>query len=93
MQFFLLLLQILPYLPGLVRTVESIHGAGNGQAKLASAIQLIGAVVPAVSLAIANSPDNQSRLETVIGSLVAALNAAGTMHAAPPTPPGSGAAD
>ena len=78
MQFLLLLVQVLPLLPGIVRAVESIHGAGNGPKKLQSAMGFVTAVVPAVAEHMAADPANSSTLARVISAVVAALNAAGT---------------
>lgn len=86
MQFVLLLVQVLPLIPGIVRAVELIHGAGNGQAKLKSALGLVGAVVPAVAEHVAADPAHGSTLERVISAVVAALNAAGSWAGAAALP-------
>lgn len=78
MQFLLLLVQVLPLIPGIVRAVESIHGAGNGATKLQSAMGLVAAVVPAVATHIAADATNGSTLARVISAVVAMLNAAGS---------------
>ena len=93
MQFFLLLLQILPYLPDLIKTVEKLFGPGQGPQKLETAVKLLATVVPAVGESIAKAPEHQARLETVIGAVVAGLNANGKMNEPPTTftPPDSGA--
>lgn len=80
--FVLLLLQLLPYLPGIIRAVESIHGdtSGKGAEKLQSAVSLVQAVVPAVVDHLKNEPENTPKLESLIGTVVAGINAADTWH-------------
>lgn len=83
MQFALLILQLLPVLPGLIRAVESIYGAGNGTAKLTAAVNILQAVVPAVADHLAAEPTNTPKLQSLIGTVVAGLNAANTWSAPP----------
>lgn len=79
----MLLLQLLPYLPSVVRTVEEIHGGpestGKGAQKLNTAIDIVTKVVPAVADSISQKPENQTHLVTVINAVVAGLNASGVM--------------
>ncbi len=84
MPFILLLLQVLPNIPGVIRAAESIHGSGNGADKLQTALNLISTIFPSVQAAITAQPANQSKLVSIINVIVAAMNAAGTM--APTTP-------
>lgn len=75
--FIKLLLELLPFLPTVVRTVESIHGGGSGSDKLQSAVKLLQVVVPAVTDHLASEPANTPKLESLISTVVTGLNAAG----------------
>ena len=85
MQFFLILLQILPLIPGVVRAVEQIHGAGNGAAKLQSAVSLISTAVPALAPHL-TADSNVSTLQRVISAVVSVMNAAGAWASDKPAP-------
>lgn len=88
MNFVFLLLQFLPHLPALIQTVENLHGAtGTGAQKLAAAVQLVGAVEPAIGQAIGADPAEQARLEGVISTVVSVMNAAGTLVKVPAVAP------
>lgn len=79
--FILLLLKLLPYLPTVIKTVEAIHGPGNGPTKLDTAVTLLQAVVPAVTEHLKAEPANTDKLSSLIGTVVAGLNAADTWKA------------
>lgn len=83
MNFIAILMQLLPYLPALVRTVEAIHGGapGQGAQKLETAISLIQHVAPAITQAITADPANKGKVEGLIGGVVAGINAAKTWKA------------
>lgn len=75
--FVAILLQLLPYLPAVLRMVESIHPLpGKGAEKLKTAVSVIQAVVPEVVAHLQNEPANKPKLESLIGTVVAGLNAA-----------------
>lgn len=75
--FIQLMLMLLPYLPTLIRTVEAIHPLpGSGAQKLQTAVSLVQAVVPEVVAHLQTEPANKGKLESLIGTVVAGLNAA-----------------
>ena len=80
MNFLAILLQILPYLPNVLRAVESIHPLpGAGAEKLATAVSLVQTVVPAVVTHLSDAEkggENVKSLHGLIGAIVSGLNAA-----------------
>lgn len=72
-----ILLSLLPYLPDLVRFVESIHPPSAENAKkLDTAVGLVTTVIPEVVQHLAAEPANLGKLQSLIGTTVAGLNAA-----------------
>jgi hypothetical protein len=74
------LMKLLSILPSIVKTVEVIHqavpGKASGAAKLAAAVSLAGAAIPAVAKSLQEQPADVSHVESVINSVVAITNAA-----------------
>jgi hypothetical protein len=84
--FILLLLQLLPYLPMVIRTVEAIHPLPkSGGEKLKTAVSLLQIVAPEVVAHLQNEPANRTKLESLISTVVVGLNAANQLKG--PTPP------
>lgn len=77
--FVLALLQLVQFMPGIIQTVEALHGPGKGKDKLASAVQLVTAVEPTLAQAIGTDPAKQAHVEQVISAVVGVMNVTGMM--------------
>lgn len=84
--FIALFLQLLPYLPAIIKFVEQLHGPGNGAAKLATAVNLMQQLAPEIAPHLTSDPAKLDAVQKVIGVSVAVLNATGQMPTAEPKP-------
>lgn len=81
--FLSVFLQILPYLPTIIKAVEDMMGPGNGSTKLATATSLISVLAPEIIPHVTSDPVKADVMNRVIGALVAGQKATAPTTAAP----------
>ena len=93
--FLSIFLQLLPFIPNIIKAVEQLQGPGNGASKLSTAMSLIQGLEPTLGPLLVEDPAKLAIVHNVIGISVSAMNASGMMPQIKPLMPveeiGSGA--